>query len=221
MVRLLAERFRREGLAVLAIDLPGFGESKDPDLPLSPGFSFADSIAATARYARERGLAGSNATVYAGISLGAKSAILAGRLEPRPLAVIAIGGGHTRAWFEEEGAEWRRTFALQRFHAMQLAPDERSVEIMAVHLERMDVVDQLRETGLPPVLLVYGENDRSFSTVRDAVSAEGLPCRLKMIPGAPHGLHIRGISSSPLVTYNETILATVVEESRAWIAAAR
>lgn len=220
-VRLLASRLRREGLAVLAVDLAGFGESEDPPLPLSEDFSFGDSIAAAARHARERGFDGSDVLIYAGISLGAKSAIQAGRLDPRPRAVVAIGGGHTRVWFEEEGPEWRRWFARGRFVVMRLEPDEGSVETMARLMERMDVVEQLRQPGLPPVLLVYGEHERAYPTIRAAVVAERLPCRLKMIPGAPHDLHIRGVGSSPLVTYNETILTNVVEESTAWIAAAR
>ena len=78
LTRLLASRLRADGFPVLALDLAGFGESEDPDLPLSKDFRFEDAVVGAARYVVKSGIAPPGRTVYVGHSLGAGVVLRAG-----------------------------------------------------------------------------------------------------------------------------------------------
>jgi pimeloyl-ACP methyl ester carboxylesterase len=218
LCRLLAARLSRDGFPVLALDLRGFGGSSDPDLPLTPDFRFEDDVAAAARYARRHGLAPGGRIVYAGHSLGAGVILRAGRLAPRPEALVAMGAPATRAAFARGREAWRRRFARERFHAMRMTPDPASIEVMGDYLLGMDVIAQLSRRDLPPTLLIFGEKEGGTAYVRERVAGDSLPCDFEVVAGAPHSYHV---VDGPwgFVLYDREMLGRLVSVIEGWIVA--
>lgn len=218
LTRLLASRLRADGFPVLALDLPGFGESEDPDLPLSKDFRFEDAVVGAARYAVKSGIAQPGRIVYVGHSLGAGVILRAGRIKPRPLSIVAVGAPITQDRFERYGESWRLRFAKGRLRDMDLVPDEQSLDVMGQYLVEMDPATQLSKGGLPPVLIVYGELEADYGVpiVRDHLAAIDTHNGLHVVPRAPHSYYI---TNGPwgLVFYNRDMFDSLAKATEDWV----
>jgi pimeloyl-ACP methyl ester carboxylesterase len=218
LTRLLASRLRADGFPVLALDLPGFGESEDPVLPLAKDFRFEDAVVRAARYAVKSNMAQPGRIVYAGHSLGAGVVLRASRIKPQPSSVVAIGAPITQDRFERYGRSWQRRFAEERLRDMELVPDEQSLDVLGSYLVEMDPAAQLGKGGLPPVLIVYGELEADYSVpiLRDHLAATNTHNGLYVVPRAPHSYYI---TDGPwgLVFYNRDMLNSLAKAIEDWI----
>lgn len=213
--RMISRRLQESGFPVLAVDLPGFGDSQTPSLPLAAGHFFADALVKSAEYAKATSLVGPEGFFYAGSSLGAMVALQAGSREPRPLGVVAIGAGDTAARYRRGGEDWKRRFASERLAAMRIRPDEASVKALGDHLVELDVVRQLEEARLPPVLLIYGERDSSLPSVRSFLAGRETAHRLQVIPDTPHSLYMKPLWEG-LVLHNRETIDSILAAIRGW-----
>ncbi len=214
-MRILASRLQRAGLSVLVPDLPGFGESDDPSLPLTEDFRFDQAVVRVARQALGEGWASNGEFVYMGYSLGAGVVLRAARHEPRPVAIITVGAPATGELLAERGQQWLEQFALRRLEDMQLVPDEESQAVIERYLLEMDVTKQLSMEDLPPTLLIYGELEDAPPLKRHSSHEEAGMTHVAFIPGAPHSYNTLRVIG-PIVVYNRAIADSVVSAAKKW-----
>ncbi|MEO7854559.1 MAG: alpha/beta hydrolase [Rubrivivax sp.] len=200
-----------EGLGIdftcLAPDLPGYGDSPDPD---APGL---DAIAKDVADV----LDGQPAHVL-GVSFGALTALALARQRPELVSSLVLSDATLgRAWMS---AEERRRWLLHRetlAHELATRSIERAAEIagrsagpkvieeIAGHMRRarpsgyinvaLAIVDTDARPWLDriaqPTLLVCGEDDRVTGMGVSEALRDALPhARLIVIPGAGHAPHI-------------------------------
>jgi len=209
VARLLARRLIDRGLSVLALDLPGFGESEGFPLPLDEDFGFEGAVATAARHAINNGWGDPSQIYYFGFSLGGGVVLRASRLEPRPAAVIAVGAPCTRARYERSGEAWLRMAARQRLQDMEVFPDERSLAIMQRYVLEIDACDQIEQGALPPLQLIYGALDQDADHLRSRLRFEGLLAWMSTVPAAPHAFHIVGMPGG-LVFHNGAMVDALI-----------
>ena len=212
--RLLSRRLQQAGFPVLAVDLPGFGESEAPQ-PLNASFSFVDALVTSADYAIVRKLVGPGGFVYAGSSLGAMVALGAGRQTPRARGIVALGGADTETRYRQGGEIWKRRFAAERLSAMEVGSDDATLEVLGDHLVELDVVRQLEDASLPPVLLIYGERDPSLAAVRSFLAHRQQPHELHVLPDTPHSLYMKPLWKG-LVLHNRETIDSILAAIRDW-----
>ena len=146
----------------MAVDLPGFGESRHQAVPLRGAPRFAEAVALAADFARRSGMAPDGQFAFVGHSLGAGVVLQAGRLSPRPSSVVALGAPATVARFDRDGKQWLDGFAERRLGDMDLPADFQSIDAMGRYLLELDVLRQSGRSGNPPVLLVKGQMEKPF-----------------------------------------------------------
>lgn len=214
-VRLMANRLQAEGFPVMALDLEGFGESEDPKLAPGDSFRFENNVLTAAEFARARGLAPEGRIVYFGHSLGAGVVLRAGRLVPRPAAIVASGPPFIRRKFERGGESTRRSFSAGRLRDMEIPVEGITLAAMENYLEEMDPLTQLERGGHPPILFMFGQDTRVLPFAREHLPLEGTRHRLFVIKGAPHGYHIIG-GRWGLVFFVEKVLDSVTHAVGGW-----
>lgn len=196
---------------VIAVDLPGFGDS--PRLPGWPSIaSYAGAVA------EAMADAGVSAAHLVGLSLGGSVALQIGldlpqralsltlvnafgRLQVRPLAMlrtsVRIGlvllGRMDRvgAWVAEELFPDPRQAELRRFAAERLAHAGRRSYLQAGQaLARFNVQGRLGEVRCP-TLVIAGENDTTIPSSAKEGLARAIPgARLVCVPGSGHATPI-------------------------------
>lgn len=214
LVRLLADRLQRDGFSVLALDLPGYGDSEGVTLPLADDFGFEDAVVAASRRASELGWLRPGRWAYMGHSLGASVVLRAARQEPIPSAVVALGAPFFEKMSERNQEAWT-AFVGRRFKDMRLEPDPRSLQVMSRYLIELDVANELRQGGLPPVLFIYGERERSLRYADAITSLGGSVHAVHIVPQGTHGYRVTSLVGG-VVVYNEELIDQVVEASEAW-----
>ena len=212
MIRVLGRCLGKRGFPVLAIDLVGFGESDDPDLPLPEGFRSEDAVASFVRLAWEEGWVGPEGILYVGHSLGAGVVLRAGRLDPCPRAIVAIGGPTMHDWTQRQGPAWLRHFAHERFDDMGLGPvaDDASLRVMERYLLEMDPIEAIAHLeGVISILLIYGEQeDTKIRTLSPPSPAARYA--LHVVPGAPHAFRCERLARGMILLYDRAMLESIV-----------
>ena len=153
-----------------------------------------------------------------GAGQGAGVALRAGRFEPNPPAIVAIGAPITQDRFEQYGESWRLRFAKGRLGDMGLIPDEQSIDVMGRYLVEMDSATQLRKGGLPPALIIYDELEAGYGVpiVRDHLTTMNTRNGIHVVPDAPLSYYI---ISGPwgLVFYNREMLESLTKSIGDWV----
>jgi len=213
--RLLAAYLQQSGLSVLALDLSGFNESDDPELPFASPPLFVQNVTAAATYAIESGIARRGGIVYVGHSLGAGVVLMAAGCEPRPAAVIALGAPATEGLKHGDRLD---DFALQRFRDMGIVPDGVALAVMKKYLLQLDVVRQLEQGELSDVLLVYGERERPAERVFEAIRKTSQRSRIHIAERADHYYCVTDAVLGWIV-YNRTVIEDLTRVIVSWAAA--
>lgn len=213
--RLLAAYLQQSGLSVLALNLSGFNESDDPELPFASPPPFVQNVTAAATYAIESGIARRGGIVYVGHSLGAGVVLMAAGCEPRPAAVIALGAPATEGLKHGDRLD---DFALQRFRDMGIVPDGVSLSVMKEYLLQLDVVRLFEQGNLSDVLLVYGERERPAERVFEAIRETSQRSRIHIAESADHYYCVTDALLG-WIFYDRTVIEDLTRVIVSWAAA--
>ena len=184
VTRPLAEGLSRRGVAVLIVELPGFGSKADADphgtgvsAVLDPGRAAADAVAARAVLLDQMGVPEADrdrARVgVMGVSLGTFAALAAGIDEPRyDPVLLVLGGGPAREVLLEGQRD--AAFLRSRVLATGISPAELA--------ERLDRTDPWHRVAGAPGL---AERVWAAYALKDRVFPNGTPVRLTEHIGVP------------------------------------
>jgi pimeloyl-ACP methyl ester carboxylesterase len=173
----MAEAACARGLAALALDLPGYGESHLWGTRLDGRAALEDSARAAADWLAARGVVRIGTF---GVSLGGLVAHLLAALEPRIGASTGIGGPFNLEWvFARVPFVQRRRFAL--------ASEARDEQAVAAFVRELDAPALLRAVR-GPALVVHGTNDVvvPFAHAQAIAQAIGGGAELRAVDGGDH-----------------------------------
>jgi dipeptidyl aminopeptidase/acylaminoacyl peptidase len=180
-----AEYFLARGLAILAIDGPGQGES-EYDLPLEPAYEKVATAAVD--YLQDRAGLDPERTGLFGVSLGGYFAARCAAYEKRLKAVVALAGPYRfdLDW-EELPEQTRATFKVRSGAATgteaQAKAAEFTLEQAAAHIET-------------PLLVVGGGRDRIVPPYhQERLAKEARTAELVLYPDGSHGVTNRAYES--------------------------
>jgi dipeptidyl aminopeptidase/acylaminoacyl peptidase len=180
-----AEYFLARGVATLAVDGPGQGES-EYDLPIEPAYEKVATAAVD--YLATRADLDATRTGLFGVSLGGYYAARAAAYEPRLAAVVALAGPYRfdLDW-DELPAQTRATFRVRA----RVATDEQA-RAKAAEL----TLDEAAGAIALPLLIVGGGRDRIVPAYHQERLAKQVPrAELLLYPDGSHGVTNRAYES--------------------------
>jgi alpha-beta hydrolase superfamily lysophospholipase len=180
-----AEYFLARGLATIAIDGPGQGES-EYELPIEPAYEKVATAAVG--YLRERDEIDAGKIGMFGVSLGGYYASRAAAYEPRLQAVVALAGPYRfdLDW-DELPKQTRDTFAVR-----SRATSEADARAKA---ERLTLEDAASHITMP-LLVIGGARDRIVPAYHQKRLAKEAPsAELLLYPDGSHGVTNRAYES--------------------------
>jgi dipeptidyl aminopeptidase/acylaminoacyl peptidase len=180
-----AEYFLARGLATIAVDGPGQGES-EYELPIEPGYEKV--AAAAADYLESREEINASRIGMFGVSLGGYYASRAAAYEPRLKAVVALAGPYRfdLDWYELP-AQTRATFAVR-----SRATGEADALARAGLLTLEDAAGRITT----PLLVVGGGKDRIVPAYhQERLAKEAPAAELVLYPDGSHGVTNRAYES--------------------------
>jgi dipeptidyl aminopeptidase/acylaminoacyl peptidase len=180
-----AEYFLARGLATIAIDGPGQGES-EYELPIEPAYEKVATAAVD--YLRTRDEIDATKIGMLGVSLGGYYASRAAAYEPRLEAVVALAGPYRfdLDW-DELPAQTRATFAVRSG-----ATSEEDARARAGRLTLEDAAGSITT----PLLVVGGGRDRIVPAYhQERLAKEAPSAELLIYPDGSHGVTNRAYES--------------------------
>jgi dipeptidyl aminopeptidase/acylaminoacyl peptidase len=180
-----AEYFLARGLATIAIDGPGQGESSR-ELPIEPAYEKVAT--ASVDYLRSRDEIDASRIGMFGVSLGGYYASRAAAYEPRLKAVVALAGPYRfdLDW-EELPAQTRDTFLVR-----SRATSEIDARAKAGRLTLEDAAGRITT----PLLVVGGARDRIVPAYhQERLAKEAPSAELVLYPDGSHGVTNRAYES--------------------------
>jgi dienelactone hydrolase len=180
-----AEYFLARGLAAIAIDGPGQGES-EYELPIEPAYEKVATAAVD--YLRAREDVDGERTGLFGVSLGGYYAARAAAYEPRLAAVVSLAGPYRfdLDW-DDLPAQTKATF-----QARSGAASEAEARARAAELTLEDAAARIRV----PLLVVGGGRDRIVPAHHQERLAKEAPgAELLLYPDGSHGVTNRAYES--------------------------
>ena len=180
-----AEYYLARGLATIAIDGPGQGES-EYELPIEPAYEKVATAAVD--YLRTREDVDGEKTGLFGVSLGGYYAARAAAYEPRLAAVVSLAGPYRfdLDW-DELPAQTRATF-----QARSGAASEAEARAKAAELTLEDAAGRISI----PLLVVGGGRDRIVPAYHQERLAKEAPgAELLLYPDGSHGVTNRAYES--------------------------
>jgi 2,6-dihydroxypseudooxynicotine hydrolase len=180
-----AEYYLARGLATLAIDGPGQGES-EYELPIEPAYEKVATAAVDFLRTRDD-VDGSNAGLF-GVSLGGYYAARAAAYEPRLKAVVALAGPYRfdLDW-DELPAQTRATFRIRSHAASDSAAREKAAEL---------TLEEAAGQISTPLLVVGGARDRIVPAYHQERLAKEAPgAELLLYADGSHGVTNRAYES--------------------------
>jgi dipeptidyl aminopeptidase/acylaminoacyl peptidase len=180
-----AEYFLARGVATLAVDGPGQGES-EYDLPIEPAYEKVATAAVD--YLATRADLDATRTGLFGVSLGGYYAARAAAYEPRLAAVVALAGPYRfdLDW-DELPAQTRATFRVRA----RVATDEQA-RAKAAEL----TLEEAAGAIALPLLIVGGGRDRIVPAYHQERLAKQVPrAELLLYPDGSHGVTNRAYES--------------------------
>jgi len=219
--RVLSARLVGYGIAVLAIELPGFGRSPVPPAPWRPEqFTGQGVMGAAFIYLQGHPRVDAGRISLCGHSFGGSVAVTASLALPPLHTVIAIGP--TRRLEERflsgsarEGLQWLARFSTARrlrpWATMEIV---RAVSRM-VGLEYQ--VGAWQRPAHPPLLLIDGECESQVDRQFLAVLTQAMtpPLAHRTLPASDHYLNTAGLG--PYVLYDRRAVETCVQWIVEWI----
>jgi alpha-beta hydrolase superfamily lysophospholipase len=180
-----AEYFLARGLATLAIDGPGQGES-EYEMPIEPAYEKVATAAVD--YLQDRaGLDGDGIGLF-GVSLGGYYAVRSAAYEKRLKAVVALSGPYRfdQDW-DELPAQTRATFGVRSG-----AKSEEEARARAGRLTLEDAAAHIKN----PLLIVGGGRDRIVPAYHaERLAKEVKTAELVLYPDGSHGVTNRAYES--------------------------
>ena len=180
-----AEYYLARGLATLAIDGPGQGET-EYELPIEPGYEKVATAVVDFLRGRED-VDGGNVGLF-GVSLGGYYAARAAAYEPRLRAVVSLAGPYRfdLDW-DNLPAQTRSTFQVRSG-----AANESEARAKAAALTLEDAAGRITT----PMLIVGGGRDRLVPPHHQERLAKDAPgAELLLYPDGSHGVTNRGYES--------------------------
>jgi dipeptidyl aminopeptidase/acylaminoacyl peptidase len=184
-----AEYFLARGLATIAIDGPGQGES-EYELPIEPAYEKV--AAAAADYLRTRPDVDGERIGLFGVSLGGYYAARAAAYEPRLVAVVALAGPYRfdLDW-DDLPAQTRATFRVRSW-----AASDADAQAKAAALTLEGAAPQITT----PLLVVGGARDRIvLARHQERLAKEAPGAELLLYPDGSHGVTNRAYESRSLM----------------------
>lgn len=218
---LLARELADRGYAVLALDLPGFGES---DMPLRPdepaSWDARVDIIEAVEYLRGLPFIDPEHIGLLGHSMGANLAVGAGALDRRIQAVVAIGPPHPAAedWIGDgvpNQAHFYEAFSRTRGFEQPLP-----LKTFLAWVSLLDMQTYLNHYGGPshqPLLLLDAGQDPRVRKESNARFSELINETKKYttIPDANHYNNTAGIGA--LIFYDRVTMQILVDEIDLWL----
>jgi dienelactone hydrolase len=180
-----AEYFLARGLATIAIDGPGQGES-EYELPIEPAYEKVATAAVD--YLRSRAEIDPSTIGMFGVSLGGYYASRAAAYEPRLTAVVALAGPYR---FD---LDWDQLPRLTRdtFAVRSRATSEADARAKAERLTLEDAASRITR----PLLVVGGAQDRIVPAYhQERLAKEAPAAELLLYPDGSHGVTNRAYES--------------------------
>ena len=180
-----AEYFLERGMAVLAIDGPGQGES-EYELPIEPAYEHVATAAVD--FCEERSDVDARRIGMFGVSLGGYYAARAMAYEPRLTAGVDLAGPYR---FD---LEWDDLPPMTRdtFRHRSRSADDAAARAYAATLTLEDAAPRI----VHPLLVVHGAQDRLVGRVHaDRLAAEAPGAELCMYEDGNHGVANRAFES--------------------------
>jgi 2,6-dihydroxypseudooxynicotine hydrolase len=180
-----AEYYLARGLATIAIDGPGQGES-EYELPIEPAYEKVATAAVD--YLRTREDVDGEKTGLFGVSLGGYYAARAAAYEPRLAAVVSLAGPYRfELDWDDLPAQTKATF-----QARSGAASEAEARAKAAELTLEDAVGRISI----PLLVVGGGRDRIVPAYHQERLAKEAPgAELLLYPDGSHGVTNRAYES--------------------------
>ena len=173
-----AEHMLRRGLAVIAIDGPGQGES-EYELPIEPAYERVTT--AVADYLKGRDDIDSSRMGVFGVSLGGYYAARSAAYEPRVRATVALAGPYR--WDLDWATLPPQTRTTFQHRSGAASPDEARARAAALTLE--DAAPRITR----PLLVVHGGRDRLVPAYHaERLAREAPAAELMLYPDGSHGL---------------------------------
>jgi pimeloyl-ACP methyl ester carboxylesterase len=218
---LLARELADRGYAVLALDLPGFGES---DMPLRPddlaSWDARADIIEAVDYLRGLPFIDPERIGVLGHSMGANLAAGAGALDRRIQTVVAVGPPHPAAegWIVDgmpNQAHFHEAFSRSRGFDQPLP-----LETFRAWVSLLDMQTYLNHYGGPshqPLLLIDASRDPRVRKESNARLTELISetKRYITIPNTNHYNNTAGIGS--LIFYDRIAMDILVDEIDLWL----
>jgi 2,6-dihydroxypseudooxynicotine hydrolase len=180
-----AEYYLARGLATIAIDGPGQGES-EYELPIEPAYEKVATAAVD--YLRTREDVNGEKTGLFGVSLGGYYAARAAAYEPRLTAVVSLAGPYRfELDWDDLPAQTKATF-----RARSGAASEAEARAKAAELTLEDAAGRISI----PLLVVGGGRDRIVPAYHQERLAKEAPgAELLLYPDGSHGVTNRAYES--------------------------
>jgi alpha-beta hydrolase superfamily lysophospholipase len=180
-----AEYFLARGMATLAVDGPGQGES-EYELPIEPAYEKVATAAVD--FCEKRPDVGGDRVGFFGVSLGGYYAARAMAFEPRLVAGVALAGPYR---FD---LEWDDLPPMTRdtFRHRSRSTDDSAARAHAGTLTLEGAAERITH----PLLVVHGAQDRLVGRVHaDRLAAEAPGAELLMYDDGNHGVANRAFES--------------------------
>ena len=171
--------FLRRGVATLAFDGPGQGESEF-DLPIEPAFEKA--VAAAVEWIATRSDLDGSRVGATGVSLGGYYASRAAAFEPRLSCAVAIGGPYDFA----EGFDHLPALTQEAFRVRSHSPDLATARRRAAALTLREAARRIEMA----FLIVFGKQDRLIPYQQAERLFAEMPAARKRLELYPDGNHV-------------------------------